>query len=191
MAVGALPGPFRRPGRPAATPVALAAGGDQVKATVRRAFAAGAIDAATRDRYLGDWSSALRTYRGLRGQRRVELGYVIGTLGRLAASKRLAARLAPAFLLLNRNRQWWAKAGPPSSGARLRFSPSRVIFQYFPNEGLQLHPLANFGEANGYWYAHRENDLRSLLADLTEIAVNRGGFLTWEYYFAYGGGSPP
>jgi hypothetical protein len=185
-------GPVPAPGpRPATAPIAVAAGKDQVKAVVRRALATGAIDDATRNRYLDSWSSALRTYRDLRGQRRVELGYVIGTLKRLAASKRLGTRLAPAFLLLDRNRQWWAKAGPPSPGARLRFSPSRVIFQYFPNEGLQLHPLANFGEANGFWYAHRDSDLRSLLTDLKEIAVNRGGFLTWEYYFAYGGGSPP
>jgi hypothetical protein len=185
-------GPLPVPGAQAsAHPVAFTAGSDQVKATVRRAFRDGRIDAPTRDRYLGDWSNALRTYRGLRGQRRTELAYVIGTVRHLADGRRLAARLAPAFLLLDRNRQWWAKAGPPSPGARLRFSPSRVIFQYFPNEGLQLHPLANFGEANGYWYAHRDNDLRSLLTDLKEIAVDRAGFLTWEYYFAFGGGSPP
>jgi hypothetical protein len=184
------PLPRSRP-RHAGAPVAVAARRDEVKATVRRAFEAGAIDAAARDQYLDSWSNARSTYRALRGQRRAELGYVIETLRRLAAKKRLGGRLAPAFLLLDRNRQWWAKAGPPASGARLRFAPSRVIFQYFPNEGLQLHPLANFGQANGYWYARRNNDLRSLLQDLEAIAVNRGGFLTWEYYFAYGGGSPP
>ena len=27
--------------------------------------------------------------------------------------------------------------------------------------------------------------------DLVELAVERNGFLTWEYYFAFGGGSPP
>ena len=31
-----------------------------------------------------------------------------------------------------------------------------MIFQYFPGKGLQLHPLANFGQPNGYWYAHNE-----------------------------------
>lgn len=189
----ALAGPLppRRPARAAAARLAVAAGRDEVKATVKRAFKAGEIEADARNRYLDSWSKALGTYRGLRGQRRTELGYVIGTLRSLAAKKRLDARLAAAFLLLDRNRQWWAKAGPPASGARLRFAPSRVIFQYFPNEGLQLHPLANFGEANGYWYAHHDSDLRSLLKDLEAIAVDRGGFLTWEYYFAFGGGTPP
>jgi hypothetical protein len=188
-----LAGPV--PGRARPAPRGLravaAAARDRVKQTVTAEFDRGAIDAATRDRYLDDWSAARRTYRALGGQRRRELGYVIGTVRRLADQKRLAARLAPAFLLLERNREWWAKAGPPASGARLRFAPSRVIFQYFPGEGLQLHPLANFGQANGYWYAHRNNDLRSLLEDLGAIAVDRGGFITWEYYFAYGGGSPP
>ena len=66
------------------------------------------------------------------------------------------------FLILDRNREWWAKAGPPGSGARLRFGGSRVIFQYFPGMGLQIHPLANFGQANGYWYGRTNS--RSALA---------------------------
>ncbi len=66
-----------------------------------------------------------------------------------------------------------------------------MIFQYFPGQGLQLHPLANFGKLNGYWQGRRTADLRSLADDLVELGVERNGFLTWEYYFAFGGGSPP
>ena len=95
------------------------------------------------------------------------------------------------FLILQRNRDWWAKAGPPGSGARVQLGGSRVIFQYFPGKGLQLHPLANFGKLNGYWQGKRNGDLRSLADDLVELGVERNGFLAWEYYFAYGGGSPP
>jgi hypothetical protein len=183
---GAVP---KRASRAAAVRISRAA--DPVRQTVQRAFAAKAIDATTRDGYLRSWSSALGTYRGLSGQRRLELGYVIGTLRSFAVKKRLSGRLAPLFLMLDRNREWWSKAGPPASGARLRFGNSRVLFQYFPGEGLQLHPLGNFGQANGFWLGHRDSDLRSLLEDLKKIAVNRGGFLTWEYYFAYGGGAAP
>ena len=171
--------------------VRAAARKDRVRHSVQRAHESAQIDAAARDGYLKSWSNAKRTYRSLGGQRRSELGYVIATIERLAAKGRLTSRLAPLFLILDRNREWWAKAGPPASGARLRFGGSRVLFQYFPGMGLQLHPLGNFGQANGYWYARDHADLRSLLEDLEEIAVNRGGFLTWEYYFAYGGGSPP
>jgi D-glucuronyl C5-epimerase-like protein len=175
----------------ASAPSVEAARPDPVKRTVTDAFARGGIDAQERDRYLGSWSAALRTYRLLGGQRRKELGYVIGTVRSLAARKGLAGRLAPMFLILGRNREWWSKAGPPASGARLRFGSSRVIFQYFPGEGLQLHPLANFGQVNGYWYQKRNGDLRSLVDDLLALRVDRGGFVTWEYYFGFGGGKPP
>jgi hypothetical protein len=37
----------------------------------------------------------------------------------------------------------------------------------------------------------RNADLRSMADDLVELAVERNGFLTWEYYFPFGGGSPP
>jgi hypothetical protein len=164
---------------------------DPVVRTLKDAFAGGAIDLTERDRYLGSWRAALRTYGGLSGQRRAELGYVIGVVRSLAAQRRLGGRLAPLFLILDRNREWWSKAGPPASGARLRFGSSRVIFQYFPGEGLQLHPLANFGQVNGYWYANRDADLRSLIDDLLALRVKRGGFITWEYYFGFGGGKPP
>jgi D-glucuronyl C5-epimerase-like protein len=186
---GPVPGP--RPSTASTARAVSITRADPVRRTIQRAFQSNSIDAATRDGYLRSWSAALGTYRRLSGQRRAELGYVIGTIRSLAVQKRLTGRLAPLFLMLDRNREWWAKAGPPASGARLRFGSSRVLFQYFPGEGLQLHPLGNFGEANGFWYAKRDGDLRSLLEDLRKIAVNRGGFLTWEYYFAFGGGAPP
>ena len=124
-------------------------------------MAGGAIDAAQRSAYLKSYSAARTTLSALSGQRRAELGYVLDTLRSFARQKRLTARLRPMFLILDRNREWWAKAGPPGSGARLTFGASRVIFQYFPGKGLQLHPLANFGKLNGYWQGRRNGDLRS------------------------------
>jgi hypothetical protein len=163
---------------------------DPVRSTILKVARNGGIDSGERAGYLSSWSRALATYRHLSGQRKTELGYVIGVVRRLAKARKLGARLKVVFLILDRNRQWWAKSGPPGSGARLRFGGSRVIFQYFPGEGLQFHPLANFGQANGYWAGKRNSDLRSLLDDLVGLGVQRGGFLTWEYYFDYGG-SPP
>jgi hypothetical protein len=162
-----------------------------VRATIARAFERGSIDAEQRAGYLSTYAGALHTRRALSGIRRTELSYVIDTIRRFARGRRLAARLKPMFLILARNREWWAKAGPPASGARLRFDGSRVIFQYFPGQGLQLHPLANFGQLNGYWAGRRNQDLRSLADDLVDVAVERSGFLAWEYYFSFGGGAPP
>src|SRR3954447_21995231 len=163
---------------------------DPVRSTILKVARNGGIDSKERAGYLRSWSSALSIERRLSGQRRAELGYVIGVVRRLAKAKKLGERLKVVFLVLDRNRAWWAKAGPPASGARLRFDGSRVIFQYFPGKGLQFHPLANFGQANGYWYGKRNGDLRSLLDDLVSLSVERGGFVTWEYYFDYGGGPP-
>jgi hypothetical protein len=173
----------------AASPAGAAT--DPVRATITRAAERGTIDAEKQSAYLATYSAALATRRSLSGTRRAELTYVIDTVRRLARQRRLTARLAPMFLILQRNRDWWAKAGPPGSGARVSLGGSRVIFQYFPGKGLQLHPLANFGKLNGYWLGKRNADLRSLADDLIELAVDRNGFLAWEYYFAYGGGSPP
>ena len=167
------------------------AAADPVRKTIARAATRGSIDADQRSAYLATYSAALRTRKSLSGLRRTELTYVIDTVRRLAKQRRLTARLAPMFLILRRNRDWWAKAGPPGSGARVQLGGSRVIFQYFPGMGLQFHPLANFGRLNGYWMGKRNGDLRSMADDLVDLAVERNGFLTWEYYFAFGGGSPP
>ena len=70
---------------------------------------------------------------------------MIDTLRPIARRKRLTARLRALFLILDRNREWWAKGARPAPGARVRFGASRVIFQYYPGKGLQLQPLANFG----------------------------------------------
>jgi hypothetical protein len=162
-----------------------------VIATIDRAAARGAIDPEQRAEHLQSYAAARRTLRALSGQRRAELNYVLGTLRSFARQKRLTARLRPMFLILDRNREWWAKAGPPGSGARLTFGGSRVIFQYFPGKGLQFHPLANFGRLNGYWIGRRNADLRSMATDLAALAVERNRFLAWEYYFEFGGGRPP
>jgi hypothetical protein len=174
-----------------ASPASGARKPDPVRTTIDRALTAGRIDAEQRAAYLASYSKARRTLAGLSGQRKAELGYVLDTVRSLARQKRLTSRLRPMFLILDRNREWWAKAGPPGSGARLTFGGSRVIFQYFPGEGLQIHPLANFGKLNGYWQGRRNSDLRSLASDLVSLGVERNGYLAWEYYFEFGGGRPP
>ena len=161
-------------------------GGDQ------RALAASQIDQAQASAYRATYSGAvgLRSRLGLTGKR--ELGYVVDTIRQLAKSGRLSAARMPAlFLMLQRNREWWAVEGRRRSGTRVRFGKSRLIFQYYPGHGLQIQPLANFGAANGYWYANKDKSLRTLVDELVSIRVSRSSFTTWEYYFHFGGGSPP
>ena len=165
---------------------------DPVRRAVTRAIDSGAIDRADGNRYLRVYRDSVQAAKRLAGQRRSELDYVIGTLRRIARAGKLnAGRAPPLFLILDRNREWWQANGPPASGARLHFGSSPVIFQYFPGLGLQLHPLANFSTVNALWSAHKDLQLRALVHDLLPLRVSRGGFKAWEYYFDFGGGSPP
>ena len=95
------------------------------------------------------------------------------------------------FLQLERNTEYWPNRTYPASGQRITFAGSSLIFQYYPGQGLQIQPLANFGKANGLWRAERAERLRALLDELVAIASHRGRFTTWEYWFEFGGGTPP
>jgi hypothetical protein len=165
---------------------------DPVRQAIKRAFLAGEIESTDADRYLETYRDASHLRPRLPLQRARELGYVIDTVRRIAHDGRLNAGRMPAlFLMLDRNRQWWSAKGPPVSGARVHFAPSEVIFEYYPGRGLQLQPLANFGFANGLWQSHQDARLRTLIDELVGLRTRRGGFTTWEYYFDFGGGSPP
>lgn len=165
---------------------------DPVRVAIKRAQLGGSIDAISGTRYLASYSASLRTVRGISGVRRAELSYVVRTVQRIARAGRLTAdRMRPLFLILDRNREWWSASGPPAANYRVHFGSSPVVFQYYPGRGLQLQPLANFGLANGYWSGHKDAALRAMIYDLVELRVGRGGFTAWEYYFDFGGGSPP
>jgi hypothetical protein len=143
---------------------------------------------------------ALRTYRRLRGARREQLGYVIDSVEALALSRRLTpSRMPASFVQLERNRLYWRSLPYPGVGDQVSFRGSEVLYQYFPGEGLQLHPLSTFKKANHMHGACQRGDascdeagLRRLLDEMTELAVQRSRrFIAWEYAFHFGGGSPP
>ena len=141
-----------------------------------------------------------RTLRRLRGARRSQLLYVSNSVEALALSRRLTpTRMPVAFLQLERNRQYWPRLAYPATGAQVSFRGSQILFQYFPGEGLQLHPLSTFKKANAlHGFCERgepecdEAALRRILDEMTALAVKRGRrFIAWEYLFYFGGGYPP
>ncbi|HEV2770011.1 MAG TPA: D-glucuronyl C5-epimerase family protein [Solirubrobacteraceae bacterium] len=144
---------------------------------------------------------AKRTRARLGGQRRRELSGVVAAAERLARRGRLTTgRLEVVFLQLERNAQYWRRHGAPRPGTRVSFPGSLVVFQYFPGQGMQFHPLANFGRANALYNACaagpgarcQRKTLRRYLDGLARLGSTRvGGFLTWEYFFSFGGGVPP
>jgi hypothetical protein len=155
---------------------------------------AGALSAARYARERGDLRQAGATLARLTGTRHAELAAVVGNLDAIAAARELtAARLAPLFLTLERNRQWWSSAPIPAPDQRVSFAGSQLVWEYYPGQGIELQPLASFGVADGLYTAGRAHyaQMESLLAELTPLAVPRAGGLAWEYYFAFDGGRPP
>jgi hypothetical protein len=77
------------------------------------------------------------------------------------------------------------------------FTGSPVLLEYYPGEGLQIQPLANFGKANAAWSTCRSKadktcaPLQSLLDAMLALTAQRGTFKAWEYYFDFEGGVPP
>src|SRR5688500_16617318 len=153
----------------------------------------GSIDQVTYAADMAIHRDVKRTIRGLDGARKLELAGAHATVKRMAARGALrASRLPPLFLTLARNREWWSAQPLLTSGQRVTFEDSELVWQYFPGQGLQFHPLANFGKLNAYASRRgRRIPNAQLLDELMAIAVPRGGGLAWEYYFDFGGGKPP
>lgn len=158
-----------------------------------RLLRAGAIDRPTHDADRAEYRRDRRLARRLGGRRAVELDGVLDTVDAIAARGDLtASRLPVLFLTLQRNREWWSDGPLLSSGQRVSFDGSELVWQYFPGEGLQFHPLANFGKLNALWRSRLEVDrMQALLDELLALPARRAGGLAWEYYFDFDGGRPP
>jgi D-glucuronyl C5-epimerase C-terminus len=155
-------------------------------------LAQGAIDQPTRDARQAALRQTLRTYKRLTGTRQAELGAVIDNVDAMAGSDQLTApRLNAVFKTLQANASWWSEGSIPRSGARVSVDGSPVIWQYYPGQGIELQMLANFGKANALWSGKKKTALRTLVDELLPLAVDRGGFPAFEYYFKFGGGKPP
>jgi hypothetical protein len=164
-----------------------------VRGELRRMLAAGLISPADHDARRAAYDAVARAARGARGWRRRELAGALRTVEGIAARGALTpSRLALLWLMLERNRAWWTTGPLPAPGARVRFAGSEILWQYFPGQGLHLHPLANFGRLNGLWQGRIYDDrMARLLDELLPQASERAGGLAWEYTFAWAAGKPP
>ena len=143
----------------------------------------------------GAYDDAKRTARRLTGTRKTELTAVIMTLDDIARRGKLTrSRLAPLWLTLQRNVEWWTTGPLMTSGQRTGFSGSELVWQYYPGQGLQVQWLGTFGKLNALVKpkSTRKNDQASRLVDeILPLASERAGGLAWEYVFAFGGGAAP
>ena len=157
-----------------------------------RLLAAGEIDEATYDADRAIYVNALALRSKLQGARRVALGAVLRNLENVAASGQLTPTRLPAlFATVARNRQWWANGPLLRNGARVGFEGSRLVWQHYAGEGLQIQWLGTFGKANGLWQGGYDASLRALLDEALPLAAQRAGGIAWEYLFRFDGGAPP
>jgi D-glucuronyl C5-epimerase C-terminus len=185
---------------PALTPAptsaasATASGGPSVPTLLSRLYRSGAISHQAYSAYHASWRAATATAGRLSGTRAGELGSVIANVRAIAARGMLnASRLPALFLTLDRNRQWWSSGPLLSSGQRVEFTGSQLVWEYYPGQGIELTMLGNFGKADGLYTAGPAQypKMVSLLGELIPLAALRGGAPTWEYYFNFDGGAPP
>jgi D-glucuronyl C5-epimerase C-terminus len=154
----------------------------------------GAVPTAAYHADVSAYDHALATEKKLRGTRRTELTAVTVTLHDIAASHQLTpSRLAALMATLAANQQWWTQGPLLASGQRVEFSGSELVWEYYPGQGIQLQVLGTFGKADGLYTAGAADypAMEQLLAEMIPLAAQRGGGLTWEYYFHFDGGSPP
>ena len=200
------------------TETALAAAAPTVLGTIARLRQKGALSDEDATRFADDYRHARVVRDRLGGLRKHEMSAVIAALQRLAARRLLTASRAPVvFMQLARNTQYWQtgkipvapqpKVRPCSGkaglgGARVLFGDDQIVYQWYPGQGLQIQELGTFGRANALanpclpdpaptTLTCDRDKLRTALDDVVSLAVDRGGFKAWEYYFAFGGGRPP
>jgi hypothetical protein len=134
----------------------------------------------------------VRTVKKLKGRRKLELGAVVKTLQGIAARGQLTpSRVAPLWLTLQRNVEWWTKGPLLSYGRRVGFSGSEIVWQYYPGAGLQIQVLGTFGKLNGLWGARKDDELGRGVDEMLPLAADRAGGVAWEYYFPYRAGDAP
>jgi hypothetical protein len=194
----------REPARRGVNVRAAASGSRRARKATSRALALarrrGAISRRKYLEYRRVVARARTVERRLSGPRGDELANAIGLVDGIALQRKLtAARLPALMLIVKRNTQYWPSQPFPSDRDHVMFRGSRLIFEYYAGEGLQLQPLVNFKQANLMHGACVKDTgepcdragLRRLLRELIRTSTKRGGFKTWEYYFEFGGGRPP
>jgi hypothetical protein len=167
--------------------------GPSVTAALTSLERAGTIsEAASRQDYAA-YVAAKRSLGRLSGTRRVELGAVLANVQAIAAAGGfIPSRLPALFLTLERNRSWWTSGPLLSSGERVSFPGSKLVWEYYGGQGIEIQWLGTFGEANGYFLSGHENaNLRQLLGEVLPLATKRAGGIAWEYMFQFDGGLPP
>jgi D-glucuronyl C5-epimerase C-terminus len=167
--------------------------GPSVTAALQSLLHAAAISETSYHQDYSAYVAAKSSLGKLSGTRKEELGAVLANVQAMAsAGELIPSRLPALFLTLERNRRWWTTEPLLASDERVSFPGSRIIWEHYPGQGIEIQWLATFGEANGYYLSGDENaNLRQLIGEVIPLATQRAGGIAWEYMFHFDGGSPP
>jgi hypothetical protein len=175
--------------------VASGAGGAprvSVTAALQRLQRSGAITEPLYGQYQSAYNAAKSSLRKLSGTRAAELGAVMANVEAMAANGLFTpSRLPVVFTTLERNRQWWTTERLPGADQRVSFRGSRLVWEYYPGQGIEIQWLATFGKANGYFLDEENTALKEVLSEAIALATQRAGGIAWEYMFQFDGGMPP
>jgi hypothetical protein len=195
------PAPPVVPGAPesqdAAAPRGVAHAAARSRATIpselRRLRAAGAIDSQQASDFSDQYRRARRALKSMKGSRRRDLAGVLDSANRMAASGLITrSRIPDLMLTIRRNADWWQKGPLLAYGKRVRFTGSRLTWQYYPGSGIQIQWLGTFARMNNLFLAKGyDKELGEFADEISEHAVDRAGGIAWEYMFPFGGGRPP
>jgi hypothetical protein len=171
---------------------AEAARGPTVTAALASLKRSGAITAAVYQQDNAAYVAAQSSLKRLSGTRRTELGGVLANVQAIAAAREfIPSRLPALFLTLERNRQWWTTGPQIASRVRVSFPGSKLVWEYYQGQGIEIQWLGTFGEGNGYYLSGNENaNLRQLVSEIIPLATARAGGIAWEYMFQFDGGKP-
>jgi D-glucuronyl C5-epimerase C-terminus len=176
-----------------ALPAAASARGPTVYGALAALNASGAVGGEAYEEDAATYTSALQAVKRLKGTRCEELAAVIANVQRIAAEGGfIPSRLPALFLTLQSNTMWWTTERLLAPDERVSLPESRIVWEHYPGQGIEIQWLATFGEANGYWDdGHDNTALRELLEEAIPLATQRAGGIAWEYMFPFDGGAPP
>ncbi len=168
------------------------ASGPSVSAALASLQRSGAIAPAVYQQDYTAYVAAVNSLKKLSGTRRSELGAVLANVRAIAAAGGfIPSRLPALFLTLERNRTWWTTGSLLASRVRISFPGSKLIWEYYSGQGIEIQWLGTFGEGNGFYSGNQNNNLKQLVAELIPLATKRAGGIAWEYMFQFDGGLPP
>ena len=129
----------------------------------------------------------------LKGVARAELASVLRNAeGQAADGLLTSSRVKVVLMTVKRNAQWFAANGPAAYGRRMKFDGSRLVWQFYPGQGVQIQWLGTFGRMNQLFLAKGyDTELAAMAREIESYATDRAGGIAWEYQFVFGGGRPP